>query len=129
MLIVYFDGHCNVCNAFIDFLIRRDRRRLMKYAPLQGSTARAHLPAALVNELATMALEDEKGLVVTESSAAIRAIAALGGAWLLISAFLLVPRFLRDSVYRWVASHRYLWFGRRDTCRMPSAEERAQFLD
>jgi predicted DCC family thiol-disulfide oxidoreductase YuxK len=83
----------------------------------------------VAGDLSTMALEDDKGTVVTESSAAIRAIAALGGAWSLMSAFLVVPRFLRDFVYRWVAAHRYLWFGRRDNCRIPSAEERAQFLD
>lgn len=129
MLIVYFDGHCNVCNAFIDFLIRRDSRRVMKFAPLQGSTARARLPAGMIDDMSTMALQDETGAVVTESTAAIRTLAALGGLWSLMKVFLLVPRFLRDSIYRWIANHRYLFAGRRDTCRVPTLQERAQFLD
>jgi predicted DCC family thiol-disulfide oxidoreductase YuxK len=128
MRIVYFDGECNVCNAFVDFLIRRDRRRILKYAPLQGETARAHLKPELASALSTMVLEDERGAIYLESSAAIRTIAALGGLYSFMWIFLIVPRFLRDGVYRWVANHRYLWWGKRDTCRVPSAEERAQFL-
>lgn len=127
MRVVYFDGHCNVCNAFIDFLIRHDKRRRLKYAPLQGETAKARLPAEMVTSLATMVLEEDNRISV-ESTAAIKTIAHLGGIYSLMSAFLLLPRFLRDWVYRWCAGHRYLWFGKRDTCRMPTAEEREQFL-
>jgi predicted DCC family thiol-disulfide oxidoreductase YuxK len=125
--IVYFDGHCNVCNAFIDFLIRRDSRGRLCYAPLQGETARTRLPSTLVTAMSTMALE-ENGAVTVESTAAIRTIAVLGGPYLLMKLFLLVPRFLRDGVYRWIAKHRYLWWGRRDTCRVPTPEERTRFL-
>src|SRR5437868_2619150 len=101
--IVYFDGHCNVCNAFIDFLIRHDTRRVLKFAPLQGSTARSRLPAGMVSDLSTMVLEDtgearaaggEPGAgagaeIVVESTAAIRTIALLGGIYSLMSVFLL----------------------------------------
>jgi predicted DCC family thiol-disulfide oxidoreductase YuxK len=134
MLIVYFDGYCNVCNAFIDFLIRRDSKRVLKFAPLQGSTARVHLPAGIVNDLSTMALEDSRGAagdprIDIESTAAIKTIAALGGIYSLMKVFLLVPRIVRDLVYRWIADHRYLFAGRSKTCRLPTPEERAQFLD
>jgi len=128
MVIVYFDGLCNVCNKFVDFLIRRDSARVFKFAPLQGSTARARLPADKVNDLSTMAFQDGDRIYF-ESGAAIRALAALGGVWSLMRIFLLVPSFVRDFVYRWVADHRYLFAGRRDTCRVPSAEERTQFLE
>ncbi|MBX3020871.1 MAG: DUF393 domain-containing protein [Bdellovibrionales bacterium] len=127
--IVYFDGHCNVCNAFIDFLIRRDRKRILKYTPLQGETARAHLSAALVRDVSTLVMEDEKGNITTESTAAIKTIASLGGVYSLMHVFLWVPKGIRDWVYRWIADHRYMWWGKRDTCRLPTAEERAQFLD
>jgi predicted DCC family thiol-disulfide oxidoreductase YuxK len=141
LIIVYFDGLCNVCNAFIDFLIRHDSKRVLKFAPLQGSTARARLPAGLVNDMSTMALEDARASagadaggatgsrIDLESTAAIKTIASLGGVYSLMKIFLLVPKFLRDFVYRWIANHRYLFAGRRETCRMPTPEERAQFLD
>lgn len=127
-MIVYFDGYCNVCNRFIDFLIRRDRKRRLKYAPLQGRTAEKNLPAQYTSQATTMLFQDGDKLYV-ESSAAIRTIAALGGVFSLMSIFLLVPAFVRDGVYRWVANHRYLWFGKRDTCRIATPEERTQFLD
>jgi predicted DCC family thiol-disulfide oxidoreductase YuxK len=128
VVIVYFDGYCNVCNRFVDFLIRRDRRRVMKYAALQGGTAAKNLPANYRDDLATMALQ-EGGMISSESTAAIKSIAYLGGIYSLMRVFLAVPRFVRDPVYRWVANHRYLFAGRRDTCRVPTPEERALFLD
>ena len=128
MKIVYFDGYCNVCNRFIDFLIRHDSKRQLKFASLQGHTAETRLPRNLTEQVDTMAFEED-GKVEIESTAAIRCIAELGGAFSIMKIFLLVPRFLRDSVYRFTAAHRYLLFGKRDTCRLPNAEERAQFLD
>lgn len=125
--IVYFDGVCNVCNAFIDFLIRHDRKRSLKYSPLQGETAKGRIPVDLISNLSTIVLEDG-GVISTQSTAAIKTIASLGGVYSLMSVFLIVPKFLRDWVYRWIADHRYLWFGKRDTCRLPTPEERAQFL-
>lgn len=126
--IVYFDGYCGVCNRFIDFLIRHDRARALRYAPLQGATARARLPAELVNDLSTIVYE-ENGKLTTESTAAIRVIAKAGGFLRLMIVFLAVPRFLRDWAYRWVANHRYLFAGRRETCRLPAPQERSLFLD
>lgn len=126
MKIVYFDGYCNVCNAFVDFLIRRTDD--VKFASLQGSTAEQRLPASFTSAVSTMVFESE-GRTYQESSAAIRALAEIGGVWSLMKIFLLVPPFVCDAVYRWVARHRYLWWGKRDTCRVPSAEERARFLD
>jgi len=128
MKIVYFDGYCNVCNRFVDFLIRRDRKRALKFASLQSATAEKRLPADYSSDLSTMVFEDE-GRITDKSTAAILSIAALGGIYSLMRVFLLVPRFLRDRVYRWIANHRYLWFGKRGTCRLASPEERAQFLD
>lgn len=127
MKIAYFDGHCNLCNSLVDFLIRRDRRRRLKFAPLQGETARARLPRELVGDLGTMVYQDDARLAV-RSTAVVYTLAALGGAWTVARVLLLIPAFLRDPLYLFVARHRYRWFGRRETCRLPSVEERAQFL-
>lgn len=126
-VIVYFDGYCNICNGFVDFLIRRDHKRALRYAPIQGWTAATNLPPEKIQSVSTMAIQ-EPGRVSYESAAAIRAIAHLGGIYSLMKVFLIVPPFLRNFFYRLIASNRYRWFGKRDACRLPTAEERAMFL-
>ena len=125
--IIYFDGHCNLCNRFVDFLISRDAKHILKFAPLQGSTAEQRLPQEYRERLGTVVLERD-GRFYVRSTAAILAVVELGGIYRLMNVFLLVPRFIRDAVYRYVAKNRYLWFGRRDTCRLPTPEEQAQFF-
>ena len=125
--IIYFDGHCNLCNRFVDFLISRDAKHILRFAPLQGSTAERHLPQEYRERLGTVVLERD-GRFYVRSTAAILAVVELGGIYRLMKVFLLVPRFIRDAVYRYVAKNRYLWFGRRDTCRLPNPEEQAQFF-
>jgi predicted DCC family thiol-disulfide oxidoreductase YuxK len=127
-VIVYFDGYCNLCNGFVDFLIRRDHQRRLKFASLQGSTAKQRLPASLSEDLFSVVCEID-GKISVQSSAAIYALSSLGGGYRLLRGLLWVPRFIRDSIYAVVAAHRYSWFGRRDTCRLPTPEERQQFLD
>ena len=126
--VVYFDGYCGLCNGFVDFVLARDRRRRFRFAPLQGTTAVARFgPPGDVDP--TTILLEEDGKVYQRSTAALRIISRLGGACALVAVFNLVPRFIRDAVYDWVARHRYGWFGKRDTCRLPTPEERAVFLD
>ena len=126
--IVFFDGVCGLCNKAVDFLVRRDRRRTLRYAPLQGETARRLLPA-LGNDRArwSMLLLDADGLH-DQSEAALRVARRLGGFLTVLSWARIVPRFLRDPVYRFVARNRYRWFGEKESCRIPSPTERALFL-
>lgn len=128
MRIVYFDGYCNVCNRFIDFLIRRDRARVLKFASLQGETAGQRLPPNYIQDVNTMVFEDD-GVIHEKSGAAIRAIALLGGPYKLMKVFLIIPWPWRDFIYQFIADHRYMWFGKRETCRLPTPFERAQMLD
>jgi predicted DCC family thiol-disulfide oxidoreductase YuxK len=126
--VIYFDGFCGLCNGFVDFVLARDRHRRFRFAPLQGTTARARFGDPGEVDPTTILLEED-GIVHERSTAVLRIIPSLGGAWRLISAFRLVPRPIRDAVYDWVARHRYGWFGKRDACRLPTPEERAVFLD
>ncbi|MBL7952016.1 MAG: DUF393 domain-containing protein [Flavobacteriales bacterium] len=125
--IVFFDGVCGLCNAFVDRLIRWDRHRVLRYATLQGTTAKAHLPTDRITDLSTIVYVDGER-TWTRSGAAIRILMRLGGGWRLAGIFLLVPGFLRNAIYALVARSRYRWFGRLDSCRLPSAEERSLFL-
>lgn len=126
--ILFFDGVCNLCNAFVDFLVARDTERKLRYAPLQGVTARELLGERRAGELKTVVLWRE-GSVSERSDAALGAIAELGGPWRLARAFRILPRFFRDWIYDLVAARRYRLFGKRESCRMPTPEERALFLD
>jgi len=127
--VVYFDGVCNLCNGFVDFLIRHDSRGRLRYAPLQGSTAQRRLPANQSRDLMSMAFTDTNGKVYTESSAALKSVIELSGGFKLLNVFFLVPGFLRNAVYRMVAANRYRMFGRKDTCRLPTPAQRERFLD
>jgi len=126
--VIYFDGYCGLCNGFVDFVLARDRARRFRFAPLQGTRARARFGDPGDVDPATILLE-EGDQVFERSTAALRIIAALGGVWRLAGLLRLVPRFIRDAVYDWIARNRYGWFGKRDTCRLPSPEERSVFLD
>lgn len=125
--VIFFDGVCNLCNGFVDFLVRRDRERLFLYAPLQGETARAALGAEKAAALSSVVLWNQ-GELRERSDAALAVIQQLGFPWNLFSVFWIVPRPLRDLVYGFVAANRYGLFGKRESCRLPSAEERALFL-
>jgi predicted DCC family thiol-disulfide oxidoreductase YuxK len=126
--VLFFDGVCGLCNRFIDFVITRDRAAVFRFAPLQGETARDHLPETDVRVINTMVLRDEQG-VFRKSTAAVRVLIRLGGAWRILGGALwLVPRPLRDAAYSVVARYRYAIFGKKETCRMPTPAERARFL-
>ena len=127
--ILFFDGVCGLCNRAVDFVLVRDKRRLFRFSPLQGETAREMLTPEDVGDLKSIALF-EAGAILRKSDAALRILWLLGGGWRWLG-FLgrVVPRGLRDWVYDFVASNRYRWFGKKETCRLPTREERQVFLD
>ncbi len=125
--IIFFDGVCSLCNAFVDFLISRDKKKNFRYAPLQGQTATERLPLSRVKLASVVYLKD--GMMLTQSDAALEMLSDLGGVWSLVSILKLVPHSLRDSIYSVIATNRYKWFGRRETCRLPTKDERTLFLE
>lgn len=125
--IIFFDGVCGLCNRFVDRLLRIDKTGRYRFAPLQGSTAQELLPSGLAEALESVIyLRD--GAVLQRSDAALRILTDLGGWRRCYGLLLLVPRFIRDAVYAWVASNRYAWFGKRGACRVPTLAERGRFL-
>jgi len=132
---ILFDGVCNLCNASVAWVIRRDPSARFAFAPLQsrvaaGILAAAGVPATSDSRPDSIVLVDASG-VYTRSDAAIRIARALGFPWSLAAAFIVVPRPLRDAGYALVARNRYRWFGVRvgGACMAPTPELRSRFLD
>jgi predicted DCC family thiol-disulfide oxidoreductase YuxK len=126
--IVFFDGVCGLCNRAIDFLMRHDKRKVLLFAPLQGTTAAALLPPGEAAALSSMVYYS-KGKLSYRTRAILNLLWDMGGWWTLTAIFRIFPPFLRDIFYNWMASSRYKWFGKKETCRIPTVEERARFLD
>jgi predicted DCC family thiol-disulfide oxidoreductase YuxK len=129
--IVLFDGVCNFCNDTVNYIIDRDPRGTFRFAPLQSDVARKifaevgrTIPAGDPEGIALY----HRGSLYEQSSALLRIVRDMPGAWPLLAVFRVVPRPLRDAVYRWLAVRRYRWFGKSATCRVPTPELRDRFL-
>ena len=127
--IIYFDGVCNLCNASVDFVIKRDKNKKFRFASLQSEAGQKILVENNFNQsdYDSFILE-HKGKVYIKSTAALQVAINLGFPLNLMGIFLLIPSFIRNWVYEQIAKNRYKWFGKKETCRLPSAEERALFL-
>ena len=124
--VLFFDGLCNLCNRSVDWILRHDRRRVFRFASLQGETARQLVPES--GDLSTVVLVAD-GRKFTRSAAVIGVLKRLGRGWRVLAWLLwIVPRPLRDWGYDRIAQNRYRRWGKRDTCRVPTREERDQFL-
>lgn len=127
--IVFFDGVCNLCNASVQWLIKRDQKHQFRFAPLQGETAKVHLKITDENATPQSVILFENGKVYQKSSAALRIAVKLGFPWFLAGIFFIIPRFFRDWVYDFIARNRYRWFGKQDACMIPTPELKALFLE
>ncbi|MCA9062525.1 MAG: DUF393 domain-containing protein [Planctomycetaceae bacterium] len=126
--IVYFDGVCGFCNHTVNFLLQRDRRCQLMFAPLQGTTAAERLPGELTATLDTLVMQIDDRTYV-RSAAVVRMLWTLGGIWAVCGTLLwLIPLPLRNLGYRMVARIRYRLFGKHEACRLPTPMERARFL-
>ncbi|MBC7772889.1 MAG: DUF393 domain-containing protein [Pyrinomonadaceae bacterium] len=127
--ILFFDGDCGLCARAVQWCLRHDHKRVLRFAPLQGPTYAAVTAAEKPMDLNTLVLLDSDGLHV-RSSGALRMVRHLGGIRALGATVLLwvVPRVLRDWVYRGIARRRMSWFGPASQCLLPSSEDRGRFL-
>ncbi len=131
---ILFDGVCNLCNGFVQFVIRHDAAGQFRFAALQSAAGQALLaahghpltPAALADPASVVLVAE--GRVYTHSAAVLRIAGRLGGGWRLAAVGWLLPAPWRDALYRFVARHRYRWFGRQASCWLPTPALRARFL-
>jgi len=127
--VILFDGICNLCNRTVDFVIKHDPDRVFRFASLQSNVGERLLTQFEIdtNETDSIVLV-EKGRAYVKSTAALRIARGLGKLWPVFYSFIIVPLPLRDAVYQAIAGRRYRWFGKRETCRLPTPQEQARFL-
>lgn len=128
--IIFFDGVCNLCQGAIQFIIVRDPKDHFKFASLQSKYAKEKLlPFNVDPAIGDSIVLLENGKVYEHSTAALRIAKGLNGLWPLLYAFIIVPKFIRDGVYRWIAKNRYRWFGKSESCWVPTPALKSKFLE
>ncbi|WP_373496141.1 thiol-disulfide oxidoreductase DCC family protein [Aquiflexum sp.] len=127
--IVLFDGVCNLCNSAVDFIITRDKKERFKVAALQDKATKRLLKNYQINnEYLDSLVFIHRESVFYKSRAALEIARNLGGAWPIMYVFIIVPKFIRDPLYDWIAGNRYRWFGKKEICRLPTDKEKKRFL-
>ena len=128
--IILFDGVCNLCNQWVQFVIKRDSRALFRFASLQSDTAgillRKHNYEDQPLQSVILLMN---GNLYTESTAILHIVRQLRGPIQLIACFQVVPAFIRNPIYRFIALNRYKWFGKQTSCMLPTAETKMRFLN
>lgn len=128
--VILFDGVCNFCNSSVQFVIKRDPKHQFRFASLQSQygqqvLAQHQLPQHEFNSFIFI----ENGEMYTKSTAALKVAKQLSGLWPMLYGFIIIPSFIRDAVYNFIAQNRYRWFGKREACMLPSPQQRQLFLD
>lgn len=129
MNVVVFDGVCNLCNGAVNWIIDHDKNNRFRFSSLQSDYGKQIVAKYNLqqNYMDTFILvEDEQAYI--KSTAALRVLKGLGGFYKLAYASIIIPRFIRDAVYNFIARNRYRWFGKRESCRMPTPELKAKFI-
>ena len=131
--IICFDGHCILCNKFVDFLIRIDKNNDFYFSTLQSDKTKTLLRAKgfNINELKAQdtIIVINQGKVLLKSDAVLEIMLKLGGGYRFLSLCNFLPKFIRDSLYDFVAKRRIKWFGRLDSCRIPTSDEVKKFIN
>lgn len=128
--IVLFDGVCNFCNSTVQFIIKKERKSSIKFASIQSETGQRLIKQHGLDKGGIDSIVYiSNGKARIKSTAALYLSKRLKGGYPLLFGFIIVPAFMRNWVYDWVARNRYKWFGKKDSCLIPSKEMRERFVD
>ena len=128
--LILFDGVCNLCNAWVRFVIRRDPAGIFRFVAQQSPSGQAIIEDHMRGVVAlSSVILIEGNAIYTESEAILQILTRLGPPWSWMALLRIVPRRFRDACYRFIVRHRYQWFGRTEVCQVPSADIRSRFLD
>jgi predicted DCC family thiol-disulfide oxidoreductase YuxK len=126
--ILYFDGVCGLCNKSVNFFLKRDKRKKLRYCALQSDYAKNNLSKNYTLKLETVVLT-HNARTYTKSQAILASLVFLGFPWSLFGMFLIVPKQATDLIYNFIARNRYKYFGQLASCRIATEEEKELFLD
>ena len=127
--IILFDGVCNLCNSSVTFVIERDKKDLFRFAALQEPAGQQLIKQYQIDISKTdsiILIDGDKAYV--KSTAALKVARHLGGGYPLLYGFMIIPNFIRNWVYDYVARNRYKWYGKKESCMIPTPELKAKFL-
>jgi len=129
--IVLFDGVCNLCNKAVTFIIEHDKKDVFRFASLQSEIGKKLVEERGMDpeELDSIVLIDPGVAYYKKSTAALEISRELSGGYSLLKNFLFIPESLRDGVYNLVANNRYKWYGKKESCMIPTPELKSKFLD
>ncbi|MFL2624064.1 MAG: thiol-disulfide oxidoreductase DCC family protein [Flavobacteriaceae bacterium] len=127
-MIVFFDGVCNLCQGSVRYLIKHDKKGVLKFASLQGNYAKDFVNETEIQSMQSILFFDGK-MLYKKSTAVLKLSRLLGGWHQLLLLGYILPRFFRDWLYNIVAKNRYRWFGKKDQCMLPSKGFENRFLD
>jgi len=129
--LILFDGVCNLCNASVLYVIKRDKHDFFMFTPLQSNIGKQIIEKYNIDSNKTDSIilyEANKGISY-KSTAALKITSNLTFPSNLLSIFLIIPSFIRDLVYNYIAKNRYRWYGKKEQCMIPSPEIEAKFLE
>ncbi|CAN5208932.1 thiol-disulfide oxidoreductase DCC family protein [soil metagenome] len=128
--LILFDGVCNLCNGFVNFLIVRDKKNKFQFGSLQSAKVQSILTEHQhsSNDISTVILI-ENNTLHSHSTAVLKIVRGLGGAWPLLYVFIIIPKPIRDFLYKLVAKNRYRLFGKKDACMIPTPKLKARFVE
>ena len=128
--VLLFDGSCNLCNFWVNFLLAADSKHRLKFAAQQSTCGKQLLlQHGYDSDVFESVILIDKAPLYTKSAAILKVLRLIGGIWRLLSVVVIIPRPIRDFLYDFIARRRYRWFGKRDQCRIPTPQERERFLD
>jgi predicted DCC family thiol-disulfide oxidoreductase YuxK len=128
--IILFDGVCNFCNSAVNFTLKRNKKANIMFAPMQSEAGQKlllhyNLPADDMKSFFFI----ENAIVYKQSTGALKVCRHLKSLWPLCYGFIIVPKFIRDGIYNWIAKNRYKWFGMQQACMIPTPEVKSRFLN
>ncbi len=128
--VILFDGVCNLCNFFVQFIIKRDKKKAIHFAALQSETGQKMLADfGVQNQNLNTVIFIDQGNVFTHSDVALEVGKKLGNGWQFFYILKFIPKSFRDVIYNYIARNRYKWFGKKESCMIPTPDIKSRFID